>query len=340
MKKNVYNFLSMMVILVLALSGCNTQPAQETQEAAASQGAQPEESPDTSASQAAAIPPENILFIASEGDYPIVLFILTMDYNTNSMRFANFFYQTQINAVTKEGEELSMPMGFLGHCDTPEIVKAYENTYGITIDRYLLFQYDLETVIKILNELSPITLNIPEEFLGDEEYSTINGNMQAYSEDFDIEPDPVDEAGEQELDSLGLFSFFHTIPDRVSASDDRGTNMMEDYRLWDEKNQTVIEAFKPLFKLLGEDGVSGLWELVTEGQDTDITEEDIAKWSKLLASLPDEKTPYFTVPGFEGVEVEDFDAKTLTGMSGFDVKMLVYDNETMAENLQKFINGQ
>lgn len=351
MKKNLYRCLAVTMVMALLLAGCSTQPAQETQttsdtqNTAETQTTQPAQSPTATASPTAEpIPPENILFIACEGSeesfFPIMPFILTMDYNTNSIRFTNFYLSTQIDAVTKKGDKISMPMTFLNQCDTEEIVKAYENTYGIKIDRYIIFKYDNKKTIEILSELGPIKLFIPEEFLGDKEYTTINGNMEHYGKSLDMEPKPVDESGEQELDSLGLFSFFHTIPERVWESDDRFTNMMEDYRLWDEKNQTVIAALKPLLKLLGEDKVSGLWKLVAQGQDTNITDEDIAKWSKLLVNLPAEKTPYFTVPGFEDVEFADFDAKALTGISGYDVKMLTYDNEKMAEDLQKFINAE
>ena len=222
MKRSIYRCLLIMAALVLMTAGCNKQPEAETQGSSEPQSTRAEQNSATATAAAPTkepIPPENLLFIACDGDYPIMPFILTMDYNTGNIRFINFYLSTQINAVTKDGSEVSMPMTFLSHCETPEIVKAYENTYGITIDRYIIFKYDTEKTIEILNKLGPIKLIIPEEFLGDEEHSSINGNMQYYGESLDMEPKPVDGAGEHELDSLGLFSFFHTIPERVWESE-------------------------------------------------------------------------------------------------------------------------
>jgi len=285
---------------------------------------------------------ETILFLICEGTgnsfYPIMPFLLTADRDTGECRFTHFYYMTRIEAVTKKGETVSMPMSFLSYCDTTEIVKAYENTFGIRIDRYLIYKYDYQQVLDLLDTLCPVTVDVPEEFMGDAEYSTINGNMKAFARQFGREAVPLEHAGEQTLDSLGLFSYFHTIPDRVWAGD-RFDNLMEDYRLWDQKNRTMIAVFKSLAGLMGEDAVAAAFRLMTDGQDTNLTDGDIAAWSAMIANQPEGMMPYFTFPGYDGVEMQDFNAKALTGTAGYDAKMLACGDETTAEALRAFLSA-
>ena len=64
---------------------------------------------------------------------------------------------------------MSVPINFLSYCDTDEIVKAFENTFGITIDRYLIFKREYEsygTFIDVYNLFCPMTLDVPQEVMG------------------------------------------------------------------------------------------------------------------------------------------------------------------------------
>ncbi|MFH1879299.1 MAG: hypothetical protein ABIK64_00735 [Bacillota bacterium] len=288
----------------------------------------------------------NILFLVCEGTgkafTPMMPMIVTLDFEKTSIRVISFYYQTQIDAVTKKGKALSMPMNFLSYCDLPEIVKAYENTFGIPIDRYLVYQYrygSYEPVVGVFDMLGSVTLDVSGEVLGDEEYTTINGNMKALSKSMKREYTPVTQAGPQALDSLGLIAYYSAIPDRVWASGDRFTMMMEDYKFWDAKNRAVIEALKPIISLMSTGVSHAFLQLITGNQITDITADDIAAWAVIPFNFPDE-APYFTAPGFEGVEMRDFDAGALTGVGGYDAKMLSYDNAAMIAHIREFIYGQ
>lgn len=286
----------------------------------------------------------NVLLLVCEGSggsyYVIQPMILTFDFSENSVRVINFYYQTQVYAVTKKGESLSMPINFFAYCDTAEIVKAFENTYGIPIDRYVIYQYgNYKTPGAAFELLCPLTLDIPEEWMGDEEYTTFNGTMKAVSKIMHMDYTKVTQPGPQEIGPVGLVSYYATIPDRIWASGDRFTMMMEDYRYWDAKNLAVLEALRPKIAQMDQDAVLAIWSLMTEGQDTNLTGEDIAAWSQIPFRFPDEAF-YFTVPGFEGVEMADFDAGALTGVRGYDAKMLVYDNAAMAQKIRDFIYGQ
>ena len=72
----------------------------------------------------------------------------------------------------------------------------------------------------------------------------------------------------------------------------------------------VIAALKPLLKLLGEDKVSDLWKLVTDGQDTDITEEDIAGWSAFLTDFAERENSLFHCSRFRRRRIRGFRRKS------------------------------
>jgi len=282
----------------------------------------------------------NVLALLCEGSYVIVPLVLTFDLEKNTVRIINFFYQTQIDAVTKKGSALSMPMTFLGYCEPGEIVKAYENTFGIPIDKYIFYDYsNYKTVVSAFGLLCPVTLEISDEVMGDEEYSTINGTMKMFAKSLKFEYTPLTQAGIQALDALALLAYLVTIPDRIWESGDRFTMMMEDYAYWDAKERAVIEALRPVISQMDPDAVLAFAQQALEDQETDITQKDLAAMFSAVFTFPQEE-PYFTVPGFEGVEMEDFDANALTGVYGYDSKMLVYDNEAMARRIRAFIYGE
>jgi hypothetical protein len=286
----------------------------------------------------------NLLLLVCEGSgnsyYVIQPMILTFDFLKNSIRVVNFYYQTQIFSVTRKGEALSMPINFFAYCDTAEIVKAFENTYGITVDRYVIYKYgDYKMPGEAFELLCPLVLDIPEELMGDEEYTTFNGTMKAVSRIMHMDYTKVTQPGPQEIGPVGLVSYYATYPDRIWASGDRFTMMMEDYKYWDAKNLAVLEALKKKIAQMDQESVLTIWSLMTEGQDTNVTGEDIAAWSQIPFRLPDEAF-YCTAPGFTGVEMADFDAGALTGVRGYDAKMLVYDNDAMAQKIRDFIYGQ
>ncbi|MFH1879295.1 MAG: hypothetical protein ABIK64_00715 [Bacillota bacterium] len=288
-------------------------------------------------------PTVNILLLASEdtGDsfFPIMPMIVSLDLQNRSVKVINFYFQTQIFATAETGEALSVPMSLLPHCEIPEIVKAYENTYGIPIDRYLIYLYEYgsyEPIADVYDLLFPITLDIPEEFLGSAKYTTINGNMKALSKSMKREYTPIEEAGPHALGSVGFLAYYGAIPDRVWESGDRFTMAMEDYKLWDMKNRAVIEGLRPMIALMDGDTVLSFLKLFIKDQTTDITEEDIARWSLAGLNLAVD-SPYLTVPGFEGVEMQTGDAGSLKGISEYQLQMLKYDNEAIAQAIHTFL---
>ena len=284
----------------------------------------------------------NILLLACEGGYPISPLIVSLDFTQKTIKVVNFYFQTQIDAVTKKGESLSMPMNFLLYCDTAEIVKAYENTFGIPIDRYVIFTYaygNFEPAIQGFDMLTPVTVDIPEELLGTEQYTTINGNMKPLAGVLNREYTLITQAGPNALDAVGIVSYIGAIPDWVWDSGDRYTMMMEDYKYWDAKYQALIEGLRPNIAALDHDAILAFWQHMVADQTTNITEDDITLWSQTLYNFP-EDAPYLTIPGFEGVTIQDFDANALVGISGYDVKMFVYDNDAISAMIQAFIGGE
>ncbi|MBN1776770.1 MAG: hypothetical protein JW811_01490 [Clostridiales bacterium] len=284
----------------------------------------------------------NILLLACESGYPISPLIVSLDFEQKTVKVVNFYYQTQINAVTKKGESLSMPMNFLLYCDTEEIVKAYENTFGIPIDRYVIFSYtygNFQPAIQGFDMLTPVIVDIPEELLGNEQYTTINGNMKPLAGVLNREYTLITQAGPNALDAVGIVSYIGAIPDWVWSSGDRFTMMMEDYKYWDAKYRALIEGLRPNIAAFDHDAALAFWQRMVADQATDITGDDIALWSQTLCNFP-EDAPYLTIPGFEGVTMQDFDANALTGVYGYDAKMFAYDGDAISAIIRAFIAGE
>jgi hypothetical protein len=288
----------------------------------------------------------NVLVLASEtmGDsfFPIVPMIVSLDLAKGTVRVVYFYFEAQIFAETQKYGALSIPMSLLSHCEIPEIVRAYENTFGITIDRHLIYRYEYgsyEPAAEMYDLFCPITLDIPEEILGTAKYTTLNGNMKALSKSMKRDYTPVEQAGPQALDTVGFLAYFSSIPDRVWESGDRFTMAMEDYKYWDMKNRAVIEALGPVLEAADPSLVQAFLQLAIRDQITDITVEDIAAWSSAPFRFSAD-TSYFTVPGFEGVELKDGDAGALPGVDSYQAAMLAYDTETIAASLRAFLNGE
>jgi len=324
------------VLLIVGVAGCGPGEQAETESTENSSETTAEQSETVSAGPK--MPPVNVLIIACEGkenSFPLNFFLITVDNNTNEVRFTNFFYETQIDAVTTEGEPVSIPMYKLTElCDMEGIIDAFENMYGIAVDKYLIYRYDNNMIIDIFKHMCPITVDIPEEYIGSGE-GTLKKSMERYSDSTGEEITPVDAAGEQELGPLALLSYFHTIPEWVYASEDDLTRKMEDYKYWDAKNEYALSVYKPVFELMGEQALTALGQSIMEGQDTNITDDDIAAWAKRLTELPDGKTPYLTIPGFEDIGLEKFEGDPMGS-----TMMLTYDKAEAAEKVQAFVNGE
>ncbi|MBN1776767.1 MAG: hypothetical protein JW811_01470 [Clostridiales bacterium] len=288
----------------------------------------------------------NLLILASEdmgnSYFPIMPMILSLNLKTLDARLINFYFQTQIFAVAKNGEEISVPMSLLPNCEVSEIVKAYENTFGIPIDRYLIYVYQYGSyspIVDVFDMMFPITLDIPEEILGTAQYTTINGNMKSIANTLKRQYSPIEQAGPHELDAVGYLAYYCAIPDYVWGSGDRLSNTLEDYKYWDMKNEAVIEAFRPIIGLMSPDTVAMLIRMLVSGQLTDITEDDIVLWSTAGLNFAAD-SPYLTVPGFEGVELQGGNIGSLKGISAYQNMMLTYDNEAVKQQIQAFLYGE
>ena len=197
---------------------------------------------------------ENVLLLLCDGSYVIGPLILTFDWEKGTVRIIHFCYQAQINAVTKKGEAMDMPITFLLYCEPDEIVKAFETACGIPIEKYIIFDYSAyQSVIDAFEALGPVTLEVPSEMMGDEEYSSVNGNMRVFANAVNAVYAPLKQAGVQALDELAFLSYIATTPDRIWESGDRFTMMMADYQYQVWKMQAMIEAFRPVISRLDPD---------------------------------------------------------------------------------------
>ena len=289
----------------------------------------------------------NILAIGSEreGDtfYPTMPMIISLDFATGSVRIVYFHYATQIMAVTRDAGALSIPMKALSYCDYSEIVKAFENAFGIKIDRYMNFQFvygDHENVFLFLNALCPLTLDIPAELLGDTKYTSVNWYMGELTRGLDIEYTKLTEMTTQTMDAIGLGAYICAAPDRLWKSGDQFTMMMEEYKYQDVKYRAIIEALKSNIAQMDRDAVLAIWRLLLDGQETDITAEDIAAWSEAGLNFIGDTPPLLTVPGFEGVEMVESEAKSVLGVRSYYAQMLVYDTAAAAQRVQEFLSGE
>lgn len=287
----------------------------------------------------------NVLVLASEtaGDsfFPIMPMLVSLDLAGGTVRVVFFYFQTQIFAQSERYGALSIPMSLLPQCEIPEIVGAYEQTFGVSIDRYLIYRYKYGSyapAAAIYDLFCPITLDISEELMGSAKYTTVNGNMKALSKSMKREYAPVEQAGPQVLDTVGFLAYYAAIPDRVWESNDPFTMAMEDYKLWDQKNRAVVTALGPVLAAADPALVQTFLQLATKEQLTDITADDVAVWSSMSFRFAD--APYFTVPGFEGVEWKEGDADALPGVDSYQARMLSYDTAALSADLYAFLYGE
>ena len=106
----------------------------------------------------------------SDTFYPAAINIITLDSGECKVRVVNFDMGMPIYADTPQAGEGYIPMSFLWTCEPDAIVSAFETTYGIAIDRYLFLSYEygsFEPMVSLLDILCPITLDIPQELMGD-----------------------------------------------------------------------------------------------------------------------------------------------------------------------------
>lgn len=287
----------------------------------------------------------NMLVIAGEdmgdGYFPLLVLVFSADFTEKTIKVINFYYTTQVNAVAKNGEAVSIPMSLLPVCDDTEIVKAFENTFGIPIERYLIYVYksnSYEPFLDVFDQVDPITVDIPEEVLGTAQHSTVNGNMKAIAGASKREYTPIQSAGLQELNGVGILSYYTAIPARIWASGDTFTNVMEDYKYWDNKNAVLFSALRAIIGMMGPDASAAILRTLLTGQDTDMTDEQIA----IISGAGLNFAPgvcYMTVPGFEGVEMVVGDTGTLKGVSTFQKQMLTYDSEAIRQQIHTFLYG-
>lgn len=287
----------------------------------------------------------NILILVGDGTSgtfnPIAPFILSLDGSSQTARVIGFSISTRIAAVTREAGETSISMGYLSHCETGEIVKAYETTFGIPIDRYLFLAYQygsFESLVGALDMLCPVTLDIPEILMGDTQFTTVNGNMPMFAEAMNREYTLVAGAQAQELDTVGFISYFAAAPSININTVDWIVYPMDSYRLWDMKCQAALKAFIPRISRMDQAEVLAFWTLITDGQDTDITADDIGRWSAIPYSFPADC--YLSVPGFENAKAQEFDASAFTSYNFFPQMLLAYDSEAVISQIHTFISGE
>ncbi len=288
----------------------------------------------------------NILLMDSEtegdGFFIAIPVIVSLDLSKHSIRAVHIHNMSQISAVTREKGELTIPVNALSHCEYSEIVKAFENAFGVAIDRYINYQFvygDFEPTLKLMGAFCPITLDIPEELTGDKKYVTVNGYMKEITGYLGTDFPPVTQAGPQVLDALQLTAYFGAMPERLWKSGDQFTMVMEEYKYNDWKYRSVVEAMKTNIARMDQAEVLAFWHVLTDGQDTDVTAEDIAAWSAIPFNFTDAE-PYITVPGFEGVEMVKSGAASLPGVGSNQAQMLVYDTGAAARRVKDFLSGQ
>lgn len=287
----------------------------------------------------------NILIIVGDETggafHPIAPLAVSLDFGRRTVKVINFCIDTRILAVTREIGEAEISMAYLSHCDTEEIVRAYENTFGLHIDRYLLLGYQYGSFAQLvgaLDMLCPVTLDIPEILLGNTPFSTVNGNMPMFAGELNREYTLLTGAQAQELDTVGLIAYFAAAPAIDIGTVDWNSYPIESYRLWDAKCRAVLEAVKPAVAQMGREDALAFWTLITQGHETNLTGEDIARWSEVAFTFPD--ACYLSVPGLEDARAQEFDASAFTSFNLFAQMMLVYDDAAVALRVQAFISGE
>lgn len=288
----------------------------------------------------------NILLIGGEdmgsSYFPLLPLVLSFNLTRQSVKVIYFYYETQIFGTAPSGETVSIPMSLLPNLDTGEVVKAFETTYGIPINRYLIYTYDYGKCTRTLEAfdlLAPLTIDVPGEILGTAQHTTINGNMKALAGANKRDYTAVETAGPQQLDAVGYLAYIFAIPESVWSSGDRLTVAMADYNDADTKNRVAIAALRIVIGMKDEDTIAAFMRKFTEGQETDITEDDIALWSAFSLNL-DADNPYMSVPGNEGVALQAGDIGSMTGISSYQNQMLTYDNEAFKQKIHAFLYGE
>ena len=289
----------------------------------------------------------NILLIVGDGTgdtfYPTAVFIVVLDPDTCKIRVVNFDMAAQIYAKPRQAEESWMPMKFLYCCDTDAIVYAFESTFGITIDRYLFVAYEYGSfapLLPMLDELisrNPVEVDIPDALMGDEPYTTVNGNMPWIAEAAGRDYTPVTGTQAQALDAVGLVSYFAAYPAVDFETVDWEQYTLDSYALWDEKCAAVFEAIRPAIRKSTPDSSNAFWMMLLDGQQTNITQEDVDDWIWQPFTIGD--NAYFSVPGEHAVP-EEFDASALTGANAFPYMMLTGNPQETAAGMQTFMNGE
>ena len=273
--------------------------------------------------------------------YPTAAAIISLNSEEQTIKVVNFCMQTQITAVTRQAGEMFVPLNFLRFCDVDEIVGAFETTFGIMIDRYLIYRReydDYKTFFDLYSLFSPMTLDIPETIIGDEAYSPINEYLGLIAGSLGVDYAPIERAGTQELDAMKAISYVSAYPAIDWENMDWIAGTMEDYAIWDSKVRAVLGAVKPMVAHMDSGWLSTFCTLATDGQETNITADDIAAWSGIPFVFAEEA--YLTVPGFEGSEVREFDSTALTDPGLFGVRIMVYDTEAAAASIREYIAGQ
>ena len=144
--------------------------------------------------------------------------VVSMNLTTQNAKVITFYYETQITAIAANGNTVSISMAMLPNCENEEIANAFTSTFGIPIDRYLIYVYEYgsyQPLLSVLDLLSPVSLEVPEELLGTAQYSTINGYMKTIASANGRTYTPIESAGIYELDAVGFLGYNNAIPDRI-----------------------------------------------------------------------------------------------------------------------------
>ena len=107
------------------------------------------------------------------------------------------------------------------------------------------------------------------------EYSPINWQLQSIADVLGADYTPVTQTGTQELDAMKVISYIAAYPAIDWENVDWIAGTMEDYILWDLKVRAMLAAVKPKVAQMDSDAVRTLCTLITDGQETDITADDI-----------------------------------------------------------------
>ena len=100
----------------------------------------------------------------------------------------------------------------------------------------------------------------------------------------------------------------------------------------------VAHALHDVIGLLSPDTVAMLMQMLIDGQETNITHEDIAQWSAAGLNL-DADNPIMSAPGLETAAMATADTTGLS-INTYQNNMLTYDSEVVAQQIQAFLYGE